>query len=141
MENDKARRKHLLDNFKLTIEDWAKVEAYQKGVCWVCQKKNKSGKRLSTDHQHSGDKPGLFRGLLCASCNRVLGKIEDPRWQWTPDLLRRAADYLQYPPAVLALQREHIGYPGRVGTKAHRRLLKRALKQQKKRAPIPTALG
>lgn len=35
------------------------------------------------------------RGLLCSSCNRVLGKVENPRWKWGPEQLRRAADYLE----------------------------------------------
>jgi len=35
------------------------------------------------------------RGLLCSSCNRALGKVEDPRWKWGPEQLRRAADYLE----------------------------------------------
>ena len=35
------------------------------------------------------------RGLLCSQCNRALGKVEDPRWKWGPEQLRRAADYLE----------------------------------------------
>jgi hypothetical protein len=35
------------------------------------------------------------RGLLCSQCNRALGKVEDPRWQWGVKELRAAADYLE----------------------------------------------
>jgi hypothetical protein len=130
MENLKARAKHLLDNFKLTIEKWGIVETFQRGVCAACGKKNKSGKRLSTDHRH---KDGLFRGLLCQQCNRLLGKIEDPRWQATAAIVRALADYMESPPATEALGYEHYGYAGKVGTKAHRRLLKRLEKQKLKK--------
>jgi hypothetical protein len=122
VENLKARAKHLLDNFKLTPEMWQAVHDYQNGVCFICGRVNKSGKRLSTDHSH---KTGLFRGLLCQQCNRVLGKIEDPRWAWTFIQLARASIYLQHPPAVAALGFEHFGYRGKVGNKAHRKLLKK----------------
>lgn len=40
-------------------------------------------------------KKHTVRGLLCGSCNRALGKVEDPRWQWGPAQLRSAADYLE----------------------------------------------
>jgi Recombination endonuclease VII len=133
MESIKARAKHLLDNFKLTIEKWGIVEAYQRGVCAACGKKNKLGKRLSTDHDH---KTGLFRGLLCAQCNRLLGKIEDPRWQATPSILRALADYWDSPPATKALGYEHYGYSGKVGTKTHRKLLKKLAKAEAKQKRV-----
>jgi len=36
-----------------------------------------------------------IRGLLDSSCNRALGKVENPRWKWGPKELRAAADYLE----------------------------------------------
>jgi hypothetical protein len=129
-ENLTARAKHLWDNFKLTLEKWGIVFKYQGEVCAICGCTNKSGNRLSTDHRHSD---GLFRGLLCARCNRLLGKIEDPRWQATPLLIERLAEYMRSPSAVKALGYEHYGYPGNVGTKAHRKLLKKLAKQELKK--------
>ena len=128
-ENLKLRAKHLWDNFKLTIQEWAKIFAYQGETCAACGQVNKSGNRLSTDHRHSD---GLVRGLLCARCNRLLGKIEDPRWQATSMLLRQLADYMDKPTATAALGHEHYGYPGNVGTKAHRKLLKKLARKQAK---------
>lgn len=117
---DKARAKRLWDNYSLTIEDYERILAYQKGLCYICAKTNPSGVRLSVDHCH---KTGQVRGLLCQRCNRVLGKIEDPRWKWGIFELLALVKYLTQFPAVLALGREVFGYPGKVGTKKQRKLL------------------
>ena len=47
-------------------------------------------KSISVDHDHD---TGRIRGVLCDRCNRALGYLRD-----NPDLLRRAADYLERPP-------------------------------------------
>ncbi len=108
----------------------AKIFSYQRGCCAVCGGQNPTGNRLSTDHRH---KDGLIRGLLCARCNRLLGKIEDPRWQATPAIIRALADFMENPPAIRALGYEHFGYPGKVGTKAHRKLLRKLARLALKR--------
>jgi hypothetical protein len=43
--------------------------------------------RLNVDHCHV---TGKVRGILCNSCNNGLGRFRD-----NPDLLLKAADYLQ----------------------------------------------
>lgn len=70
-------------------------EAYQKtveehhGLCDLCGRKpDGRWKKLNIDHCH---KTGRFRGLLCFACNRAIGYFRDD-----PDLLRRAANYVQY---------------------------------------------
>lgn len=132
----KAREKHLRDNFKLEVWQWEMVDEYQHHVCWVCGRPNapdKKGrvKRLSTDHAHAD---GLFRGLLCQKCNPLLGKLERAYVRLglhkVPGLdfvtiVSRLALYVQNPPATAALGAPHYGYPGSVGTKAHRKMLKR----------------
>ena len=124
MESIKARAKRLMDCFNLTIGMWEIVDNFQGSVCALCGKKQKSGKRLATDHRHSD---GLIRGLLCSQCNRLLGKIEGTGW--TVGTLVRLIQYIQTPPAVTALGREVFGYAGRVGTKKHRQFLRRAKKK------------
>lgn len=128
---EKARAKHLMDNFKLTPAKWDTVDEYQGKVCAVCGRPNYTGKRLSTDHAHAD---GLFRGLLCQQCNPLLGKIENAfvrlGMHKVPglnlvDVIKKLAEYVQNPPATAALGKPHYGYPGRVGTKTHRKLLKR----------------
>lgn len=123
---ERARKKTLRDNYNLTPEEWDKINEFQAGVCWICGKKQKSGKRLATDHSH---KTGLVRGLLCSQCNRLLGKIER---LWNLSLFHRAFDYLSIPPAIKALGREVYGFAGRCGTKRHRAELRKKAKQKAK---------
>lgn len=114
-----ARAKYLLDNFKLTLETWQKIWDYQEGKCAIC---GNTLIKANTDHCHS-EKTGIageVRGLLCARCNRALGRFGD-----SLILLRAAVAYLESPPARKALGYTHIGYPGRIGTKKHRKLVKK----------------
>jgi Recombination endonuclease VII len=72
--------------------EYARLLESQSGACAICLE-TRSG-RLAVDHRHSD---GLVRGLLCARCNnQLLGRGARDR----PDVLRRAADYLEWPPAV-----------------------------------------
>ncbi len=66
-------------------EDIAMLGHLTHGGCWLCGHANPGGV-LCIDHDH---KTGLFRGLLCHRCNRVLGQVEDDG-----DLLSRAAGYV-----------------------------------------------
>ena len=134
----KARAKYLKDNYKLTIEQWDIIDAYQNHVCFACGQPNANGKRLSTDHRH-GD--GLIRGLFCAKCNPLLGKLENAFVRYglhkiigvtLIGLISRLVLYLSSPPATQALGEEVFGYPGKTGTKKHRKLLKKMAKQKRK---------
>jgi hypothetical protein len=67
----------------------------QGGVCAICGQSRKY--RLNVDHCH---KTGRARGLLCRLCNgRLLTAARD-----NPETLRRAAAYLELPPAL-----QHLG--------------------------------
>lgn len=61
------------------------VENYNKqaGCCLIC---NRQMRRLRIDHDH---KTGMFRGLLCDTCNCGLGMFRD-----SSELLRKAAEYI-----------------------------------------------
>jgi hypothetical protein len=124
-----ARERILQQWFQLTVLEWELISAFQKHVCFICGKPNKSGNRLSTDHDHRkiGPTAGLIRGLLCATCNRILGKIEDPRF-WKDDTIAKLArliEYLKNPPAVEALGRKIFIFPGKLGSDVHRAWLKK----------------
>ena len=123
--NLKARAKYLLDNFKLTLEKWTTIFDFQGGRCAIC---GNALIKANTDHDH---KTGEVRGLLCARCNRALGRFGD-----SLVLLRNAVSYLEAPPSRKALGLTHIGYPGRIGTKKHRKML-----QKEKKAAILLAGG
>jgi len=72
----KARERHLRSKYGISEEARAALEEAQGGVCAVCQKPSYSGRRLHVDHDH---KTGKVRGLLCATCNWFLGKVDrDP---------------------------------------------------------------
>jgi Recombination endonuclease VII len=125
------REKYLLDNFKLTLEKWQKIFDYQGGLCAICKCVLK---KANTDHNHTD---GEVRGLLCPRCNRALGRFSDDIV-----LLRAAVAYLFTPPARRALGAIHFGYPGRIGTKKHRKMLKKLKKLSEKSSdPIPTPSG
>ena len=125
MPNEVARAKRILQFFNLTIPEWNKISAYQGDCCAICGRKPRPGKNLSTDHCH---KSGLVRGLLCYICNRLLGRIER---YWGADVVQtvlRAALYLKEPPAGKALGRNVYTFAGQLGTKRHRRALRKANK-------------
>lgn len=75
--------------------DYARLLEAQGGVCAICGHPPKRVK-LNTDHDH-GTRKRVVRGLLCHRCNRYLPAWIRPAW------LRKAADYLERPPALAVL--------------------------------------
>ena len=111
------RAKRLLDIFLLTEDMWQKIHTFQKGLCAIC---HTPLKKANTDHDHA---TGLVRGLLCARCNRALGRFGD-----SLALLQAAVAYLLNPPASAALGGPHYGMTGRVGTKKQRKAIRKRKK-------------
>jgi hypothetical protein len=139
MESEKARAKRLSDNFNLSILEWETVNTFQNHVCFICGHENKAKQRLATDHAH--DSSGLVRGLLCLRCNILLGKLENAFKRYGLHKLEgvtligvvlRIAEYLRHPPMTQALGREVFGWPGKIGSKAHRAFIKKRDKQKAK---------
>ncbi len=82
-----ARRFKLQSKYGITPEQYDAMLAEQKGLCFLCGKPQKGGRRLAIDHCH---RTKALRKLLCDTCNRFLGIIErDPDW------LTRALAYLK----------------------------------------------
>lgn len=81
-----AHEHRLRSAFGITPEQYEDMMEFQNGVCAICLKKPRA-RRLAVDHNH---KTGEVRGLLCTRCNhKILGASGE-----NPDVLRRAADYL-----------------------------------------------
>lgn len=94
----------VTDTYGLGPGEYDKLFEAQGRVCWICQQPRRG--RLDVDHDH---KTGLVRGLCCAADNRkVLKYARDD-----PERLRRAADYLENPPAQKILgKRYHKDFRG-----------------------------
>lgn len=86
------RRHALRKKYGLTVEQYDVLWVAQDGRCLICEapglpwEPGAGHEALYVDHCHTS---GRVRGLLCAECNFGLGRFRD-----RPDLLRRAADYL-----------------------------------------------
>jgi Recombination endonuclease VII len=117
-EEEKARRAksaYLQRTYAITLEEWESILAFQGGTCAICGEPPKT-RALHTEHDHS---TGLVRGLACFFCNAQI-----LRQRVTPELLRRAADYLDDPPAVKVLG-ERFGPTGRITSKRRRKRKRR----------------
>lgn len=81
-----SRAANLRSQFGITQEEYDRRHDAQGGLCLICHKPCKSGRKLAVDHDHQS---GRVRGLLCGNCNIGLGKFQDD-----PVLLIRASEYL-----------------------------------------------
>lgn len=74
----------------LTAEQYYAIRQSQGDRCAICRRewgRGWNGKGPHIDHCHT---TGRVRGLLCGECNTAIGRFGDD-----PELLRRAADYLE----------------------------------------------
>lgn len=92
LSREKAHERAILAKYGVSPEDYRAVLEGQGGKCAICQKATGKTRRLAVDHDHATDE---FRGLLCGTCNhRLLGAAHDGT-----EILKRAIDYLENPPA------------------------------------------
>lgn len=93
------RDAYLRRTYGITEPEYEQILEAQGGVCAVCLRPPPAGKHLHVDHDH---RTGIVRGLLCMTCNHdLLGRRDKD-----PGLFRRAAEYLEDPPAPAALGRQ-----------------------------------
>lgn len=84
-----CKRCRSIDNrVRLYGLTWGQVEDMLARPCDVCGTAV-NGKHQHIDHCHDS---GVVRGVLCHSCNTILGHVQDD-----PALLRRLAEYLERP--------------------------------------------
>ena len=82
------RTRTIRRKYGITDAQYDAMIAMSGGVCWICGKAPREGKRLHIDHDHA---TGRVRGLLCWWCNaKVLGRGRE-----RPDVHERAAAYLR----------------------------------------------
>lgn len=106
-----ARAAWILKTYGLTMEQFQAIWDFQGGACGVCRKPFKESAVPHIDHEHGGH----VRGLVHSYCNtRLIGRLKS--WE----LAQWLADYLRYPPAVLALGAAVVA-PGRPGRKRRRK--------------------
>lgn len=71
---DRERDRHLIKKYGIDGVGYASLLRRQGGVCKICGAKEPAHKRLDVDHDHE---TGKVRGLLCATCNQLLGYAHD----------------------------------------------------------------
>lgn len=79
------RERHLLRKYGVSQVDYDAMFAEQNGNCAVCHKVQT--RSFDVDHNHH---TGIVRGLLCTSCNRMIGHAGD-----SVERLEAAAAYLR----------------------------------------------
>jgi Recombination endonuclease VII len=101
-KSESARRHHLRTKHGMTLGEYEALKAWQNGVCFICGRATGKTKNLAVDHDHrkcSSHTPDIscrecWRGLLCGSCNDILGHARD-----AIAFFHRCIDYLENPPA------------------------------------------
>jgi hypothetical protein len=74
---------HIEKTYGLSVDEYNKILENQNALCAIC----KENKKLWIDHNHS---TGTVRGLLCPSCNSLIGYLETYE-----HLLTKAVQYLK----------------------------------------------
>lgn len=100
-----SRNSYLRKKYGITEDEYNDILCAQNGRCAICLCKPRT-KSLAVDHDH---KTNEIRGLLCSRCNHgLLGHAHD-----SIEMLKRAIEYLENPPAKGVLE---YGNPGTDGS-------------------------
>lgn len=102
----KAHDRSVQRGFRLAPGDYKRLYIAQKGRCAGCRRATGKSKRLAVDHDHSctaGHPPSegcplCVRGLVCSTCNQMIGWARD-----NPAVFFRLGSYLLDPPATYIL--------------------------------------
>lgn len=85
----KSRDRDLRRHYGIGLVDLERMIRAQEGRCAICSEKFESDKRTHVDHCHYA---GTIRGILCVTCNLMLGHAKDD-----PKRLLAAVQYLELP--------------------------------------------
>jgi len=81
------RNSHLKSKYGIDLVEYNQMFAKQDGRCAICGRHQSEFKHsLAVDHCHE---TGEVRGLLCSTCNRGIGYLQDDA-----SVVLRAASYL-----------------------------------------------
>jgi hypothetical protein len=89
----------------LTPQEVTRMLVVQGERCFICQRlKSQLRVRMQErwDIDHDKGSPPRVRGILCSMCNRWLGYLEKSHPGILEDALKRAAEYVNTPPAQTA---------------------------------------
>ena len=108
-----ARRIYRLQKtYGLSEEDYNSLVKAQEGKCGLCGA-DCTGRSLCVDHDHA---TGVIRGLLCRSCNILIGRIETRARGDDLGFADRLLEYFKDPDAACVLDDEVPGEgTGRIG--------------------------
>ena len=88
-----ARRDYSLrKNYGIDTQEYNRILEKQGGLCAICSTDQPGGRKnkyFAVDHCH---RTGKVRGLLCMSCNIMLGQADD-----NTTTLQNAINYLESP--------------------------------------------
>ena|SRR5216684_6981124 len=94
----KGRGYLLKSRYGISEQEYNALNAKQGGLCAICHQPPRGKmKRLSVDHDHVTN---IVRGLLCITCNRTIGYLENAEWRKTAD------SYLYWASCRAAAQQE-----------------------------------
>ena len=110
-KQEKAKDARLQKFFRVSLEEYRAIEAYQSNV--LCYGFLLGTTRRGLDHNHT---TGQVRGILDWRINRALGIIENAFKESSPVILRQMAGYLESPPAY-AIIGERYGIIGKAKNK------------------------
>lgn len=71
---NKVRSFNLKKTYGITLDQFNDLFRLQGSVCAICKGGESTGKNWHVDHCHNTDK---IRGILCHSCNLMIGHAED----------------------------------------------------------------
>lgn len=106
-----AKQRRLWQLFRLTLEEWEKVLAFQMQHPTYALLLEK---HLGTEHRHSD---GKVRGILGWRLNRAYGMIEKAFPDNTAEVLRALALFHERHPAEIALGKKTYGLIGKAQVK------------------------
>ncbi|MBE1597235.1 endonuclease VII domain-containing protein [Streptomyces stelliscabiei] len=85
----KSRDRDLRRHYGISLVDLERMIHAQENRCGICSDEFTSHKQTHVDHCH---RTGSIRGILCATCNLMLGHAKDDQQR-----LLAAAQYLEPP--------------------------------------------